>query len=199
MGNVNELWEKFLNGDLSSWEKIFNKFYKDLYGYGLKLSGQKEMTKDCIHELFVNIWNRRAHLSEVESVKAYLLVSLRRSMLKKMKKKRKYYKDVENPADHSTKIKFSPELLIINDEIEAEKIEALYEAIEELPNRQKEILYLKYFNGLTYREIEQVLSIKYQSIKNHVYRAITKLREIMGDEISNIAIALVPFLILLLL
>jgi RNA polymerase sigma factor (sigma-70 family) len=188
----NELWEKFLDGDVNAWGKIFKLFYEDLYGYGLNLSNDQELTKDCINELFITIWNRRVHLSNADSVKAYLLISLRRSMLKKIKHKRRYFEDikVETSDDYFIQTRSSPEFLIIKDETNAQKIDTLHNAIEKLSNRQKEILYLKYFNGLTYREIEQVLSINYQSVKNHMCRALKKIREIMDDEVTNITMSL---------
>lgn len=193
----NTLWKKFLDGDLNAWEQIFERYYGDLFGYGLKLTSRRELTKDGIHQLFVQLWDRREHLSEVDSVKAYLLASLRRSLLKKLKKRRKYYEEWENAENENPQIQFSPEVILIKDEIKAEKIEALYKALDQLPGRQKEVLYLKYFNGMSYDEIEDILSIKYQSIKNHIYRAISNLREIMGEDITKIAIAILPFLLVL--
>lgn len=193
--NEERLWKSFLNGDLKAWEQIFKLFYKDLYGYGIKLSARPELTKDCIHELFVVLWDRRAHLDEVGSVKAYLLASLRRSLLKKIRKKRKHYVDWDAKVHTTAEIQFSPEEVIIRDEINADKRHALYKALDSLPDRQKEVLYLKYFNGMSYEEIEEILAINYQSIRNHVYRAVKRLRKIMDDQFSEIAISLLPFLL----
>lgn len=187
------LWDEFLGGDLKALEQIFYTYYEDMYGYGLKLSTRPELTKDCIHELFVRLWERRESLSKVNSVKAYLLASLRRSLLKKIKKKRKYFNDDKEPKEAASQIHFSPEVILIQEELKAEKLESLYKALDQLPIRQKEVLYLKYFNGMSYDEIEEILPIKYQSIKNHVYRAISKLREFLEDDISKIAMILLPF------
>lgn len=192
-----KLWDRFLDGDLDAWEQIFKLYYSDLYGYGLKLSSRSELTKDCIHELFVMLWDRKDHLAKVDSIKAYLLASLRRSLLKKVRKRRKYYEDQEVKESESLQIQFSPEVMLIKDEVKAEKVEALYKALDQLSDRQKEVLYLKYFNGMSYDEIEDILSIKYQSIKNHIHRAISKLRDIMGDDITKIAISILPFLLFL--
>lgn len=192
-----KLWDRFLDGDLDAWEQIFKLYYSDLYGYGLKLSSRSELTKDCIHELFVMLWDRKDHLAKVDSIKAYLLASLRRSLLKKVRKRRKYYEDQEIKESESLQIQFSPEVMLIKDEVKAEKVEALYKALDQLSDRQKEVLYLKYFNGMSYDEIEDILSIKYQSIKNHIHRAISKLRDIMGDDITKIAISILPFLLFL--
>lgn len=194
------LWQRFQKGDMEAWERIFYQYYEDLYAYGLQLSGSKELTKDCIHELFVTIWERRDNLSEANSIKAYLLVSLRRSLLKKIKKKKKYYDDEVDPFVHYNDVQLSPEVLIVKDERKAERLRAMYDALEKLPPRQKEVLFLKYFNGLSYDEIEEILDIKYQSIKNHVYRAISNIKETLQDnEITNIAISLLPILHALLL
>lgn len=195
--NEKRLWESFLNGDLKAWERIFKLFYKDLYGYGIKLSARPELTKDCIHELFVVLWERREYLDEVGSVKAYLLASLRRSLLKKIRKKRKHFVEWDGKVHAAVDIQFSPEDVIIRDEMKADKRAALYKALDSLPDRQKEVLYLKYFNGMSYDEIEEILAISYQSIRNHIYRAVKRLREIMEDQFSEIAISLLPFLLFL--
>lgn len=190
------LWEQFVGGDIAAWERIFTLFYKDLYGYGLKLSARSELTRDGIHELFVELWNRRKHLGDVKSVKAYLLASLRRKLLKRLKKKRKYATDLENKAaGYSDKIQFSPEEVIIERETQKGNLQALHRALERLPDRQKEVLYLKYFNGMSYDEIEEILGINYQSIRNHVYRAVKRLRDILDENISEIAISLLPLLL----
>src|SRR5690625_7520840 len=52
----------------------------------------------------------------------------------------------------------------------------LRDALDLLPERQKEVLFLKYYNGMSYDEIEEILAINYQSIRNHIYRALQKLR-----------------------
>lgn len=195
--NEDRLWESFLKGDLKAWEQIFKLFYKDLYGYGLKLSARPELTKDCIHELFVVLWDRRAHLDEVVSIKAYLLASLRRSLLKKIQKERSQYVEWEEKIHSMIEIQFSTEEVIIRNEVQSHKRTALYDALDALPDRQKEVLYLKYFNGMSYDEIEEILSINYQSIRNHIYRAVKKLRKIMDDHFTEIAISLLPFLLYL--
>src|SRR5699024_2259539 len=105
-----QLWNLFINGEIEAWEEIFTLFYEDLYGYGLKLSEQPELTKDSIHELFVELWERRDHLSKAISVKAYLLASLRRKLLRKIKRKRKYKVGLEGKEEEiKNGIQFSPE------------------------------------------------------------------------------------------
>lgn len=190
-----QLWHSFLNDNLDAWEHLFKLYYRDLYGYGLKLSHRPELVRDCIHELFVILWDRRKHLEEVHSVKAYLLASLRRSILKDLKRERKH--PVYRPGNQlsDSHIQFPAEEFMIRDERKAHTNKALYNALECLPDRQKEVLFLKYFNGMSYDEIEEILSINYQTIRNHIYRAIKRLRNILGDHITEIVISLLLFML----
>lgn len=184
-----ELWGQFTKGDLNAYEYLFRHYYKDLYGYGLKLCSKPEVVRDCIQELFVILWERRAFLDNVLSVKAYLLASLRRSILKELKRQRRHaIQDIEHRQ--ITDIQFSPEEVIVEHEFRSHQRRALYAALSQLPDRQKEVLYLKYFNGMSYEEIEEILSINYQSIRNHIYRAVKKLKKTMGEEVSEIVISL---------
>lgn len=187
--NEKKLWKRFTNGDLDAYEQMFRRYYRDLYGYGLKLCSRPEMVRDCIQELFVVIWDRRAFLDDVQSVKAYLLASLRRSILKEIKRQRRYSTNTIEYQQGSN-IQFSPEEVMVEDESRLSQKKALYNALAQLPDRQKEVLYLKYFNGMSYDEIEEILSINYQSIRNHIYRAVTKLKKTMGEEFSEVVISL---------
>ena len=165
-----QLWKSFKGGDLKAYEQLFNLFYQDLYGYGLKLCSRTELVRDSIQSLFVTLWDRKEYLGEVRSVKAYLLASLRRKILKTLNLERKtesidYLQDVPIPG-----VQMSIEESIILKELKDHQKQMLQDALENLPTRQKEILFLKYYNGMSYEEIEEILSINYQSIRNQLER-----------------------------
>src|SRR5690625_3183084 len=83
-----QLWRAFREEDIAAWEQIFRLYYSDLYGYGLKLCSRPEMVRDNIQTLFVTLWDQKENISEVRSVKAYLLASLRRQILKALRRER---------------------------------------------------------------------------------------------------------------
>ncbi|MCC5906614.1 MAG: sigma-70 family RNA polymerase sigma factor, partial [Balneolaceae bacterium] len=60
-----QLWKSFKEGDLKAYEKLYNLYYQDLYGYGLKLCSRKDLIRDSIQALFITIWDRKDHLDEV--------------------------------------------------------------------------------------------------------------------------------------
>lgn len=170
-------------------EKIFNLYYRDLYGYGLKLCGKPELVKDAIQELFVAIWEKRENLNQVRSVKAYLLVSLRRSLLKVLKKRR-HVSFVTDMDESQPDIYFNIEEIIISREIDDELKEKLHHAINSLSDREKEAIYLKYYNGMSYEEIEYILSVNYQTARNYIYRALKKLKKLLNESEFNMLIIL---------
>ena len=147
----------------------------------------------------MTLWDRKEYLGEVRSVKAYLLASLRRKILKTLNLERKtesidYLQDVPIPG-----VQMSIEESIILKELKDHQKQMLQDALENLPTRQKEILFLKYYNGMSYEEIEEILSINYQSIRNHIYRALERLRANLKDEetatpVISTLIILLPFL-----
>jgi RNA polymerase sigma factor (sigma-70 family) len=185
-----QLWQSFKEGDLSAYERIYNLYYQDLYGYGLKLCSRRDLVRDSIQALFVTIWERKEYLGEIRSVKAYLLASLRRKILKKLREGRNTNRLIPEEEEAVNSVQISVEESIIQNELEEYQLQALQEALECLPERQKEILFLKYYNGMSYDEIEEILSINYQSIRNHIYRALQKLRIRLKDEIPTPLISL---------
>lgn len=177
--------QNITEGDIESYEYVFKSYYKDLYGYGLKLCGNPELVKDVIQELFVAIWERREKLDRIHSLKAYLLVSFRRRMLKALHREKREHEILQRQYE-SPAIYFTKEEIIIRNERLAERKQELEAALNSLPSRQKEVIYLRFYNGMSYEEIEEILSINYQSVRNHVYRAISTLRQILQEDAAKV-------------
>ncbi len=183
-----EAWERFVEGDETAFEQVFKAHYQSMYGYALKLCGRSELVKDCIQELFRSIWERRNKLGHIESPNVYLFVSLRRKVMKRLKSKRKTEADPEDAPQEE--IQFGKEDLIIRDEVKFQKKEELQQALNQLSKRQKEVVYLHFYNGMSYGEIEQILSINRQSVRNHMYRAMETLRSLLDTEIMKLVVSL---------
>lgn len=181
------LWRKFVHGDFSCYENIFRAYYKPMYGYGVKLCQQPELVKDSIQTLFRTVWERREELSHIKSPNVYLFVSLRRSILRKVKAQRSRQGDREE-AGEEPRIQFGQEELIIRNEVKIQQKYELQQALNQLSNRQKEVIYLHFYNGMSYGEIEQILSINRQSVRNHMYRAMETLRTILDPDIMRLVV-----------
>lgn len=174
-----QAWMRLREGDTEALEVLFRNYYTLLFDYGVKLANEDELVKDAIQEVFLYIWETRRNLSIVDSVKAYLLVSLRRLLLNilgKQQRQRKAHQEftMEQIADT-----FSLEDLIIFAEQEASEQKRLRSAFKDIPPRMREALYLKTYDGLTYKEIAEIMNVRPQVVRNYLSEALQRLRSIL--------------------
>ncbi len=144
-----------------SW--LFKSYYQDLYRYGMKLCLDEDLTKDCIQDIFAGFWKKKKAFGEVSNIKAYLLESLKRTIFKKLKKD-KSVKEKLNPVHQDLVISYEDQL-VKNETLEG-RFEALKKAMAKLTARQKEVISLKYLEGLDNEEITQATRLKNKSVRN---------------------------------
>lgn len=170
-----EIWNKLRDGNRQALKFIYDSHFPYLFNYGKKIFQNTVLVEDAIQDLFVEIWQRRSNLGQTDSIRKYLAASLRRKIVSELKKQRK----VEF-VDGFDQVHFEAELaiedILINQEISEEKAKKLKHAFENLSGRQKEVLYLRFYKGLDYEQISEVLGIQYQSLRNLISGGIKKLR-----------------------
>jgi RNA polymerase sigma factor (sigma-70 family) len=172
-----DLWTALKSGDLQAYSTLFKIYYPLLHNYGLKLSNYNEqLTEDCLQDFFLYIYDHRENLSDLDAIKPYLYVSFRRSLFRAIKKASKTINYDEN-ENTFVDFNFSTEDAMIQQEIDTLKQKNLAKHLNELPNRQKEVLYLKYYSDLNTDDIAKVLEINYQSVLNLIHKGIKKLRQ----------------------
>src|SRR5271170_2693409 len=82
---VKNTWGRMADGDKEAFMTLYQSHYQALFCYGFSLSTDRELTKDCIQELFLEIWNTRLSLNkEVKNVKSYLFTWLRRKISREL-------------------------------------------------------------------------------------------------------------------
>lgn len=169
-----ELWGRFKSGDKSAFKTIYYKYYMTLYRYGLKTSLDAELAEDTLQDLFLKIWKNRNTLGEVASVKSYLYRAYIRTVFEAMKKAKRTYNAADlnlEQADRSIE-----ESMIIDQSLNETNMN-LHQALKHLTKRQKQVVVLHYFEGLSYKQIAEILPLKYQAIRNCVHEAIKVLRK----------------------
>ena len=169
------LWESFRNGDRDAFATLFRHHYDGLFRYGGKFIDNSGQLEDSIQELFVELWQSQSRIP-VTSVRAYLLKSLKYKILKTYRRRR----DLLPIADDQGVFEWSHEDRLIAGEQNAENSRKILNALDRLSNRQKEIVYLKYFQNLSYEEISEIMSINYQVARNLLYQAIKSLKSLLA-------------------
>lgn len=175
MENEEALWKAFRQGEKKALSMIYQQHFFKLYNYGMKVSPDRELVKDCIQELFVYIWKSRATLSHTSSIKYYLFRSLRRKMVEEIRKTNRI------AASHQRFQEFSFELpheqKIIAEQLSAEKAEKLLSCLNKLPKRQKEALFLRYYENLSPQEVSSIMGLSIESTYVLFSKAISLLRK----------------------
>ncbi|HLY69786.1 MAG TPA: sigma-70 family RNA polymerase sigma factor [Puia sp.] len=172
-------WTLMAGGDREAFLTLYQSHYQALFAYGFKLSADRELTKDCIQELFLEVWHTRPSLNtEVKNVRSYLFTWLRRKISRESSRlaKEKHAHDV--PGSFPV-IEFSYEFLLIAFQQSEEKKEQLRDALKKLSKKQLEIIELKFFQNLSYRTIASQTSLTPRTVYNLMYEAICSLRKSM--------------------
>ncbi|WP_345071978.1 sigma-70 family RNA polymerase sigma factor [Hymenobacter fastidiosus] len=176
--NSAQLWDTFRTGDAQALATLFEAYYDALYNYGLKLTGDEELVKDCIQNLFQKLWRRREGLRSVEVVKAYLFKALRRHLGDETKLLRQHRHLLPAYSD-SFEVTYSHEEFLITQQRDEEQRTRLLAALNQLSRRQREALYLKFFDGFSYERIAEVMSLNIQSVRNLVFNALKAVRKVL--------------------
>jgi len=173
---ISILWQKFTEGDHEAFSQLYLYFRPRLLHYGLKIHPAPELIEDCIQDLFYQLYFLGEKQHDIENITVYVFISLRRKILRTLHIQRRFQSVSHNPEIFETAITFSPEDMIISSEHERLKATGLTAILNHLSPRQREIVYLRYYNGLDNREIAGVLGISYQVVQNVIYKAFKKLR-----------------------
>lgn len=175
------LWAAFRAGDNSAFESLLRTYYKSLLGYGFRFIKDREMLQDLVHDLFINLWERRIFLNpDITSIKLYLFVSLKNQIFKYLQKntQQKHF-----PDDWQDQEPYSDDFVenrLIRQEIVLENQSRLQLVMSRLPKRQQEILHLKYYEALTHEQIAEVMAISQPAVRNLLSQSLKSIREQWG-------------------
>lgn len=179
--NMQGVWARFKTGDQVAFAILYNLHIDNLYSYGTKLCKDDEAVKDAIQELFTELFIKcRKVMIVPENLKFYLFIALKRNLIKKMQSDRKITHDFSEAIDFEPE--YSIEFQIIENEREAEITRKVVNAINQLPAKQKEAVYLRYNESLEYDEIAGIMEISVESVRKQVHRGIKTVREIIGKK-----------------
>jgi RNA polymerase sigma factor (sigma-70 family) len=172
-----KVWKELQEGDLQALRSLFLRHHDHLFDYGMQVSSDRFLVEDCIHNLFYRIWDSRESLGEVTSVRSYLWISFRRELFRASNSNEPEFL-TNTIQSYTPESGLETELMIAGEE-QQQKREwdtTLETALNKLSHRQRQAIYLKYFNGMGYDEIQQIMSINYQTARNYICSGIKVLK-----------------------
>ncbi|WP_296122373.1 RNA polymerase sigma factor [uncultured Bacteroides sp.] len=172
-----ELWQAFLSSDKDAFAWLFEKYADAMYAYGSKMTSDTELIKDAIQDVFIKLYKNRQNLRKNVSVKGYLFVALKRTLLNLFQTHTMLSleegDEVYFEIDQNSQKAFEEVPLSYDEEIKLQ----LSKALKTLTARQQEAIYLYYIQEIPLKELSTLLDMNYQSTRNLIHRAMTKLRQ----------------------
>jgi RNA polymerase sigma-70 factor, ECF subfamily len=175
------LFRRLQNDDKPAFDVLFRKYYKHLCRFAFSLNSSETAAEEAVQEVFINIWDQRHHVSVSKSLDSYLFQAVRNKVYEQFRKvqtRAKYEEEYianipeyDEPQDNSMN----------NYEIAC----LIWNAVEQLPDKCKEIFQLSRDEGLTYNEIAAHLNISAKTVENQMGIAFKKLREILSPMMNS--------------
>jgi RNA polymerase sigma factor (sigma-70 family) len=169
------LWNSFKGGDWEAYTKLYHAYYKLLNNYGYKFTKDVNLIEDSVHDLFVTLWTNRDNLGNPLSVKNYLYKSIRNILLKKIKMASRIFHLEEDNESIPFVVSFDHQL--ISNEEEKRLQQTINEVLNKLPSRQQEIIFLRFYEGLSYEEAADVMGINVSSAYKLLYKALENVQQ----------------------
>jgi len=187
------LWQNVKKGNELAFSILYKKYTQRLYNYGVHSSHDHNLVMDCLQELFVSIWDKRSNLSTVHSVSSYLFKSFRRLLMKKLTWRKRFLFSIESRNEKYFEIIPPIEYVIEGNELQSEQSEKLRRGVVGLTKRQREAIFLKFYNDLSYSDIASIMDLQVDSVYNIISKAVDVLRQYLKTGIL-LLFGLLPFI-----
>jgi RNA polymerase sigma factor (sigma-70 family) len=173
------LWHRYQQGDTVALGQLMAEHYSTLLHYGTRFTRDTDCIRDCIQDVFVELWNRRKNLRLLtdEQVKPYLMTMLRRLLHAHYLDQQRFTFTNITEETSPALTSLSPEYELIDDEARAGNAHRIRELLEKLPARAREAVHLRFFDNLDRQAVAQIMGISEQSVSNLLQNAFRFLRQ----------------------
>ncbi len=171
------LWRAFKQGDEAAFAAIYRTNFQALYNYGAQFSQDRELVKDSIQDMFVELRIKRAHMIDTDSIKPFLFTILRRRILRYLKKESNKVGEIGQTSDHLFPVEVSHEQTLINKQLDEESLSKLRIAINKLSINEREAIFHFYFENHSYQQIADIMGFEHvKSARSLVYKALAVMK-----------------------
>lgn len=191
MYNDEILWKGIMEGDREMFLALYRKYYHSLLFIGLKEIKDAHLVKDAIQQQFLYLWEKRETIQMAKNVRAYLIVSFLRKLSADWKKSERASNLKVAWNNLSDEPLTTPEEKLIIKDDQEQLCRLLMSHINALPARQKELIILRFYEGLTYEEIVQKTNLTHRTVYNKIHEALKKLKLELKQDKRKVAIGLV--------
>jgi len=167
-----ELLTDLKKNNFSAFNTIYAQYSKPLYVYLLHKLKDPEVCNDVLQDIFVSFWEKKEQLNIEISIKAYLFQAARYKIIDLYRLDIKYQKYLADLAEFMT-----IDESVITDRIDnRRKLQEIEHAVNNLPEKMREIFILSRYEHQTTRDIATKTNLSPQTVKNQLSKALRILR-----------------------
>ena len=182
------LIEKARKGDEASFNQLVNLWYKRIYNYVLKQSGNENDAADVTQKTFISVYKNLRKLKEIGSFKPWIYriaTNFCHQEGRRISKAKTVSLTISEDEGESSEKESKAEGIFFNPEMsyrqqELEKI--LFDCLQELPQDQRSVIIMKEYEGMKFREIADALSTSENTVKTWLYRGLRVLKKSLEDK-----------------
>ena len=171
------IWDQFRSGDQKAFTELYQHFVQPLYSYSMGVTSDKELIKDCLHDLFVELWRNHATIGPTTSVKFYLMASIKRKLVRHLETQMKNHVHHTNYMLDFSEADYSQESILIKYEDEIRTNKQLVNCLNMLSKRQREAISLRFFENMDTDQISDSMKINPQSVYNLIFGALRVMKD----------------------
>ena len=182
--NIDEvkMWNEFRGGNHAAFTQIYQNYVSLLYNYSTSITPDRELIKDCLHDLFVELWKNHKNLGETTSIRYYLMASIKRKIVRHLETTQRHSQHHEAYYLENPDYTGSHEHRLVAFEEEKQLSENLNESFRFLTKRQREAVSLKFYQDMDTDQISSAMNINPQSVYNLIFGALKILKEHISQE-----------------
>ena len=174
--STDTLLASFQAGNMAAFSQLYNLHINVLFNYGLKLTIDKELLKDCIHDIFVKLYTKKDELGTIDNLRSYLFISLKNKLCDELRRRMYMSDTVVEEVSLSTPTDVEDDYM--EEEQRKNEFSLVRRLLDQLSPRQREALTLYYIEEKKYEDICEIMNMNYQSVRNLMHRGLTKLRSL---------------------
>jgi RNA polymerase sigma-70 factor (ECF subfamily) len=163
------LLSRIKTGDNRALDCLFTKYYTPLCRFASFFTSRADLAEEIVADVFFKIWEKRESLNIEKNLRSYLFTATRHTCINYMKQEKQAMEELSEDIVEGTP---GPEDELLFHELESR----VSELINFLPQKRKAIFQLNRFEGFTYNEIAEILSLSAKTVENQMGKAIKQLK-----------------------
>ena len=170
-----ELVQRTLSGDDEAFARLVRRHQRNVYNLGYRIMGSREDAEDITQETFLAAYEHLKSYDKRWPFKNWLLSIAHNKCVDWLRKGRPHY-ELDGVEDAKARVE---EMVLRN-----ERSETIQSALQELSFEDRAVVILKYWEGMSYKEIAETLNVNEGSVRNRLYRARKALAEMLKDTVK---------------